>query len=610
MLTVTLPIYFTLSGLKTDITQISTAAEGAMIVLVCVIATAGKVIGAGGTALLSGVPFREASAVAILMNTRGLVELIVLNLGLQAGILNTKTFSVMVIMCLFTTFITCPIIECIYPPHKRILVSDPDSHDAGKKRALDDDEDAVDTTEVSVSVYSDVIQLARESNIGVVIDRLEHLQGIMDLVYCFCPTTDDASLAVTLMKFEEPTFTDRDQFIGLYEDRLISVEQESTDVQSLLFPDATKPIPTLIPLSVFVKTMGASIQVYDIKGDPHEFPSELKTLSTNASNNLIIIPWRASTYLERFIWQSLKKVTSTIALYVQVDVAVPSVPDGRQRTKSISSNDGHNNPDFSFRLVPPSGHHTGRPEELHERYQRVIALITGSNADISLCSVILRFIQNPQIQVTIFLTDGRKSFPEAVRRAIISMRKKIENYPNVSLVKLENVMTANVETLYQEVIKGGTLYDLFMHSYIEPFFRGAEESEHVPTQRLRRTNTISAIAHSFLPTEPDVVEFRRHIGVPENVANSNLAHPELGMLGDKLKASGSIKNLLIFHEPLTMYRRRNSVSTTQSLAVDMTTTQLPGNTLKGSISSSSMVSEGGNGGILGMVPFSSDDRNL
>jgi Kef-type K+ transport system membrane component KefB len=85
VLTITLPIYFALSGIKTDVTQINTGSEGAMVVLVCVIASIGKFVGAGGAALLTGISPREAAAVAALMNTRGLVELIVLNLGLSAG---------------------------------------------------------------------------------------------------------------------------------------------------------------------------------------------------------------------------------------------------------------------------------------------------------------------------------------------------------------------------------------------------------------------------------------------------------------------------------------------------------------------------------------------
>jgi Kef-type K+ transport system membrane component KefB len=88
VLTITLPLYFALSGLKTDVSQISTGAEGAMVVLVCVIASFGKFIGAGGAALVMGVSVRESAAIAVLMNTRGLVELIVLNLGLTSGMFN------------------------------------------------------------------------------------------------------------------------------------------------------------------------------------------------------------------------------------------------------------------------------------------------------------------------------------------------------------------------------------------------------------------------------------------------------------------------------------------------------------------------------------------
>ena len=61
-------------------------------------------VGAGSAAYCSGMSIRESSVIAALMNTRGLVELIVLNLGVSAGILSTKTFSVMVVMCLVTTF--------------------------------------------------------------------------------------------------------------------------------------------------------------------------------------------------------------------------------------------------------------------------------------------------------------------------------------------------------------------------------------------------------------------------------------------------------------------------------------------------------------------------
>jgi len=50
------------------------------------------------------------------------VELIVLNVGLQTGILSVRSFSVMVIMCIFTTILACPLVQCIYPPSVRTYI--------------------------------------------------------------------------------------------------------------------------------------------------------------------------------------------------------------------------------------------------------------------------------------------------------------------------------------------------------------------------------------------------------------------------------------------------------------------------------------------------------
>jgi Kef-type K+ transport system membrane component KefB len=59
--------------------------------------------------------WREATAVGVLMNTRGLVELVILNIGLDLGILSQALFSIMVLMALVTTFMTSPLLSLIYP---------------------------------------------------------------------------------------------------------------------------------------------------------------------------------------------------------------------------------------------------------------------------------------------------------------------------------------------------------------------------------------------------------------------------------------------------------------------------------------------------------------
>ena len=86
-----------------------------LLVLVILTACAGKIFGCTIAAKISGLSWRDSATVGILMNTKGLVEIIGLNLGLQAGVINSKVFVVMVGMAIVTTCMTTPIVSFIYP---------------------------------------------------------------------------------------------------------------------------------------------------------------------------------------------------------------------------------------------------------------------------------------------------------------------------------------------------------------------------------------------------------------------------------------------------------------------------------------------------------------
>nr|CAB3466531.1 unnamed protein product [Digitaria exilis] len=111
-----LPLYFVSSGLKTNVATISGARSWGLLVLVIANACVGKIGGAVATALLVKIPVREAVALGFLMNTKGLVELVVLNIGRERKVLNDEAFAIMVLMALFTTFITTPLVTAIYKP--------------------------------------------------------------------------------------------------------------------------------------------------------------------------------------------------------------------------------------------------------------------------------------------------------------------------------------------------------------------------------------------------------------------------------------------------------------------------------------------------------------
>ncbi|KAL7133819.1 hypothetical protein ABFS83_12G165500 [Erythranthe nasuta] len=115
-----LPLYFASSGLKTDVAKINGAEAWGLLVLVITAASAGKIIGTFAVAMMCKIPARESITLGVLMNTKGLVELIVLNIGKDKKVLNDEAFTILVLMAIFTTFLTTPAVMAIYRPPRRL----------------------------------------------------------------------------------------------------------------------------------------------------------------------------------------------------------------------------------------------------------------------------------------------------------------------------------------------------------------------------------------------------------------------------------------------------------------------------------------------------------
>lgn len=110
-----LPLFFAATGLRTSIALVSDAEMWFYCVLTVAVAILGKFGGATVAARVSGMGWRESGAIGILMNTRGLMELVVLNIGLDIGVISPALFTILVLMALVTTFMAGPLIELIYP---------------------------------------------------------------------------------------------------------------------------------------------------------------------------------------------------------------------------------------------------------------------------------------------------------------------------------------------------------------------------------------------------------------------------------------------------------------------------------------------------------------
>ncbi|CDY47435.1 BnaA08g29740D [Brassica napus] len=114
-----LPLFFAISGLKTNVAAIQGPATWVTLFLVIFLACTGKVIGTVVVAFFHGMPVREGITLGLLLNTKGLVEMIVLNVGKDQKVLDDETFATMVLIALVMTGVITPIVTVLYKPVKR-----------------------------------------------------------------------------------------------------------------------------------------------------------------------------------------------------------------------------------------------------------------------------------------------------------------------------------------------------------------------------------------------------------------------------------------------------------------------------------------------------------
>ncbi|KAI9217601.1 Sodium/hydrogen exchanger family-domain-containing protein [Blastocladiella britannica] len=199
---VLLPLYFALSGLKTQLGLLDSWLVWGMTALVVFVACAGKIIGCTLAARYSGgiSSWRDALSVGTLMNTKGLVELIVLNLGLNAGVISPRVFVVMTLMAVITTVMTSPLIRWLNPDlineAKRQFEQGsahvPHSIETAAPRRPDEAADETD---------------AKSFKVAVTLDQFDQVPALMSILQSLraAPGTPQGSSGGVLSPFEKPT---------------------------------------------------------------------------------------------------------------------------------------------------------------------------------------------------------------------------------------------------------------------------------------------------------------------------------------------------------------------------------------------------------------------
>jgi Kef-type K+ transport system membrane component KefB len=115
-----LPIFFAFTGLRTQIGLLNEGHLWLYCILIISVAIIGKLAGSAFTARIIGRTWQDSLSIGALMNTRGLMELIVLNIGYDLGVFGPEIFSILVLMALFTTFMTGPLLDVVNFSFKKL----------------------------------------------------------------------------------------------------------------------------------------------------------------------------------------------------------------------------------------------------------------------------------------------------------------------------------------------------------------------------------------------------------------------------------------------------------------------------------------------------------
>ncbi|KAG1868609.1 Sodium/hydrogen exchanger family-domain-containing protein [Suillus subluteus] len=280
-----LPLYFTISGLNTNLGLIDNGITWGFTVAIICLDFAGKFTACTITARITGMGWRESGTVGSLMSCKGLVELIVLNIGLAANILTQRVFSMFVFEALVLTFMTTPLVSILYPPERRVRAAvggvsrastgDPDEDKSDRKSPMTEDQ-------------------PWRSRFTVVLDKFDHMAGMLVATQLVCPPSLKSPLVATLRSTASTRTFDKIKMPEVSVDtlRLIELSDRTSDVMK------SSAVDTLIrtdPLLSVFRTFGElndipvslslSIVPYD------DMPGTVADHARRFGSQLLLLPW-------------------------------------------------------------------------------------------------------------------------------------------------------------------------------------------------------------------------------------------------------------------------------------------------------------------------------
>ncbi|KAI8595267.1 Sodium/hydrogen exchanger family-domain-containing protein [Dissophora ornata] len=289
-----LPIYFALSGLKTQVGLLDNGRIWGLVILTTFVACFGKIVGCTSAARMQGMEWRESFAIGILMNCKGLIELIVLNIGYDAGVINAKVFVIMVMMCLITTCMTTPMVSWVYPAHYQRAAA---LRAHAKEKGGADRPESIETPE------------SFKNGIMLCIDKIQNLPGMMtvlDMLHHAVPqpAVSGSTLPdIDLHRGRPVDFTPSAPSMGpkLLALRLLHLTERSSSVllAATQRAEVLRRDTLMVVLQAFAKLNGILVQPrMTLSTDPDDFAQSILDEAVESRTGIIIFPWNSTALPE------------------------------------------------------------------------------------------------------------------------------------------------------------------------------------------------------------------------------------------------------------------------------------------------------------------------
>lgn len=394
-----LPLYFTLSGLNTDLGLLDDGITWAYVVAVTLTAFFSKIIGATLAAKFSGIVWRESLTIGSLMSCKGLVELIVLNIGLQARILSTRTFTIFVVMALLTTFATTPLVSWLYPPSYQKKLA---AWKRGDLSSWDSDKPSDGTAAIAEQ------DLPANNRVGqlLVYLRLDNMPSLLGLVALFGKESHAEALAPAEKETAVVTTTPPTRAVRAHGLRLLQLGDRDSSVMTVSEVDE---YTNNDPVVNTWRTVGQILKVA-VSGEvatmpEHRFSEALLAKSTDISSDLMLLPWSGDGMLGDTQKVSDNRISSSYISFSKslltsathnIAILFPAGSNSKDVTRKPASLKLQRA--YSFSDI----HRDIQPLPVKTKAQRIILPFFGGVDDRFALMLVLQLCERQEVTATVF----------------------------------------------------------------------------------------------------------------------------------------------------------------------------------------------------------------